>query len=101
MTIRRRNARTVGLLLIPVLAWVLLLLVIPQLRMLDISLRFRLPFDPVDTPAEFPPLSNYIELSKEPLYWKVFVKTIYAALPITVVSFTIAFPIAYSLAKVS
>ena len=101
MTIRRRNARTVGLLLIPVLAWVLLLLVIPQLRMLDISLRFRLPFDQVGTAADVHTLSNYIEFIQEPLYWKVFVKTIYAALTITVVSFIIAFPIAYYLAKVS
>jgi spermidine/putrescine transport system permease protein len=101
MTPRRRNPRAVALLLIPVLVWVLLLLVIPQLRMLDVSLRFKLPVDQVGTAADIHTLSNYLEFVQEPLYWKVFVKTIYSALLITLVSFVLAFPIAYYLAKVA
>ncbi len=101
MTPRRRNTRTVVLLLIPVLAWVLLLLVIPQLRMLDISLRFKLPVDKMGTEVDVHTLANYLEFVQEPLYWKVFVKTLYSALLVTLVSFALAFPIAYYLAKVA
>jgi spermidine/putrescine transport system permease protein len=88
-------------LLIPALAWVVLLLVVPQARMVDLSLRFKLPFDQVGTAADVHTLSNYLEFVQEPLYWKVFVKTIYAAVIITGVSFVVAFPVAYYLAKVS
>jgi spermidine/putrescine transport system permease protein len=97
----RRTAAAVAVLSIPALLWVLLLLVIPQVKMLDLSLRFMLPYDQVGTAADVHTLTHYHAFFTTPLYWKVFVKTLYAAVAVTVVSFVVAFPIAYVLAKVA
>lgn len=96
-----RTAAAVAVLSIPALLWVLLLLVIPQLKMLDLSLRFMLPYDQVGTAVDVHTLTHYHAFFTTPLYWKVFVKTLYAAVAVTVVSFVAAFPIAYILAKVA
>lgn len=98
---RRRTWAAIGVLLIPPLAWALLLLVIPQLVMVDLSLRFKLPWDQVGTAADVHTLSNYVEFATNPLYWKVFIKTTYSAALITLVAFLVAFPVAYVLAKVA
>lgn len=98
---RHRTWAAIGVLLIPPLAWALLLLVIPQLGMVDLSLRFKLPWDQVGTAADVHTLSNYVEFATNPLYWKVFIKTTYSAALITLVAFLVAFPVAYVLAKVA
>lgn len=97
----RRTAAAVAVLILPALLWVLLLLVIPQLKMLDLSLRFKLPIDQVGTEVDVHTLVNYWEFATSPLYWKVFLKTVYSAVVITVASFLVAFPVAYVLAKVT
>jgi len=46
-------------------------------------------------------LVNYREFLANTLYWKVFLKTLYSGVVITLVSFLVAFPMAYVLAKVA
>ncbi|MDR7519127.1 MAG: hypothetical protein QN131_06565 [Armatimonadota bacterium] len=65
----RRTAAAVAVLILPALLWVLLLLVIPQLKMLDLSLRFKLPIDQVGTEVDVHTLANYREFASSALYW--------------------------------
>ncbi|MBI2200687.1 MAG: ABC transporter permease [Armatimonadetes bacterium] len=97
----RRTAAAAAVLMLPALLWVLLLLVIPQLKMLDLSLRFNLPIEQVGTEADVHTLVNYHAFVTNPLYWKVFLKTLYSAVVITLVSFLVAFPVAYAMAKLA
>lgn len=93
--------RALPLLLVPPLLWVGGLLVVPQLRMLELSFRRKLPLRQLGGPEDVYTLENYVRFAENPLYWKVFLKTIASAVVITLVAFLIAFPIAYFLAKVA
>jgi spermidine/putrescine transport system permease protein len=86
---------------VPPLLWIGGLLVIPQLRMLELSFRRKLPLSRIGGPEDVYTAENYFRFAENPLYWKVFVKTVVSALVITLVAFLIAFPIAYFLAKVA
>ena len=69
------NSRTpikLGLLLLlcPILLWLFLLVILPQLTMLNISLQERV------APRVYEyGLSNFIEFFTEPLYWNTFLRT--------------------------
>jgi len=93
--------RALPLLLVPPLLWIGGLLVVPQLRMLELSFRRKLPLSQLRGPEDIYTLENYVRFIENPLYWKVFVKTVASAVVITAVAFLIAFPIAYFLAKVA
>jgi spermidine/putrescine transport system permease protein len=93
--------RALPLLLVPPLLWVGGLLVVPQLRMLELSFRKKLPLAQLGGPEDVYTLENYVRFAENPLYWKVFLKTIASAVVITLVAFLIAFPIAYFLAKLA
>jgi len=95
------SRRSLALLLVPPLLWIGGLLVVPQLRMLELSFRRKLPLSQVGGPADLYTLENYLRFAENPLYWKVFLKTVGSAVLITLVAFLIAFPIAYFLAKVA
>jgi spermidine/putrescine transport system permease protein len=69
--------------------------------MLELSFRRKLPLSQLGGPEDVHTLENYVRFAENPLYWKVFLKTVAAAVVITAVSFLIAFPIAYFLAKVA
>jgi spermidine/putrescine transport system permease protein len=96
----RVSRKAVPLLLVPPLLWIGGLLVVPQLRMLELSFRRKLPLSQIGGPEDVYTLENYVRFVENPLYWKVFVKTVVSAVVITLVAFLIAFPIAYFLAKV-
>ncbi len=95
----RRSA--LPLLLVPPLLWIGGLLVVPQVRMLELSLRRKLPLARVGGPEDVYTAENYLRFAENPLYWKVFLKTVASALVITLVAFLVAFPVAYFLAKVA
>jgi spermidine/putrescine transport system permease protein len=94
------SRRALPVLLVPPLLWIGGLLVVPQLRMLELSLRRKLPVRELGGPEDVLTLENYLRFAENPLYWKVFVKTVLSAVVITAVAFLVAFPIAYFLAKV-
>jgi len=90
------EARLVVLLLLtPALLWLLLLLVLPHLELGILSFRERV------APREYAPsFSQYATFFEEPLYWHTFVRTATMSIISTAITLLIAFPIAWSIAKI-
>jgi spermidine/putrescine transport system permease protein len=82
------------LLLCPILLWLVLLVILPQLTMLNISLQERV------APRVYEyGFSNFIEFFTEPLYWNTFLRTAIMSIIATILTLIIAFPISYYIAK--
>jgi spermidine/putrescine transport system permease protein len=80
--------------LAPVLAWLLLLIVLPHIDLLVMSFRSRNPGgDPGWT------LVNYQRFFIEPIYWRTFVRTAIYSTITTVITFFLAMPVAFYIAK--
>ncbi len=86
---------TLYLFLVPVLLWLLLLIVIPQIDLLIISLQTE--NDAGDTIWS---LANYQTFFNEHIYWLTFVRTAVYAILTTVLTFLITFPVAFYITKV-
>jgi spermidine/putrescine transport system permease protein len=85
-----------GLLLAPALVWLLGLILLPHL---DLAL---LSFHERTGPGEFAwSLAQYRTFFIEPLYWDVFVRTAVISVIATAITLLIAFPIAWTIAKLT
>lgn len=85
-----------GLLLAPALVWLFGLILLPHLDLALLSLRER------TGPGEFTfSLAQYRTFFAEPLYWDVFVRTAVISVIATVITLLIAFPIAWTIAKLT
>lgn len=97
-------------LLVGVVLWVVVMIILPQLNMLDYSFRFNLPPSKVGGPEDVHTLSNYTFLvfgspgNPDPfnvIDMTVFFRTILAALFVTLFDLALCYPIAYYLAHVA
>lgn len=85
-----------GLLLAPALVWLFGLILLPHLDLALLSFRER------TGPGEYAPsLAQYRTFFAEPLYWDVFVRTAVISVIATVLTLLIAFPIAWTIAKLT
>ncbi|MDP2367807.1 ABC transporter permease [Rhodoferax sp.] len=93
----RHQARLLWLLLLaPALVWLLGLIVLPHLELAVLSLRARV------APRVYElSLNQYRTFVEEPLYWHTFVRTAWMSLLATLLTLLIAFPIAWTLAKLA
>jgi spermidine/putrescine transport system permease protein len=83
-----------GLLLAPALLWLLSLIIQPHLDLAALSLRERV------SPDEFRfSFAQYKTFFAEPLYWQIFVRTALMSAISTLLTLLIAFPIAWTIAK--
>lgn len=91
----RAQARLVlFLLLAPALVWLLGLIVLPHIDLAVLSLRVRV------APREYAPsLAQYRTFVEEPLYWHTFVRTALMSILATGITLLLAFPIAWTIAK--
>jgi len=91
----RAQARLVlFLLLAPALVWLLGLIVLPHIDLAVLSLRARV------APREYAPsLAQYRTFVEEPLYWHTFVRTALMSILATGITLLLAFPIAWTIAK--
>jgi spermidine/putrescine transport system permease protein len=96
-------------LVLAVLAWVIFMIILPQLYMFDFSFRHNLPLNDIGGPKDVHTLENYRYLifgreSDESLFnylhLTVFVKTIMVSVIITLIDLAICYPIAYYMAQV-
>jgi len=124
LLLRRRRAGTAGglgfverngvviatYMVVAVGFWVLLMIVLPQLYMVDFSFRNNLPLPKQGGPEDVHTLKNYRYLLFGPegsdqafnwLHLKVFAKTIFASLLVTFLNFCLCYPIAYYIAQVA
>lgn len=97
-------------LIVAVVVWVALMIVLPQLYMLDFSFRHNLPPGKIGGPEDVYTLSNYRYLlfgstgSNEAfnyLHLEVFLRTIIASVFVTLINFALCYPIAYYIAQVA
>jgi spermidine/putrescine transport system permease protein len=84
------------LLLAPALLWLVGLIVLPHLELGVLSLRARI------APRQYEPsLAQYRTFFEEPLYWHTFVRTAVMSIVATALTLLLAFPIAWTIAKVA
>ncbi len=105
----RNNGKVMGsILLFLVLFWIVVLIMLPQLSMLDFSFRFNLPPAELGGPKDVYTLSNYKHLiygadgaegTYNTLDLMVFVRTIIAAMAVTVLDLVLCYPLAYYLGQ--
>ncbi|MDV4143547.1 ABC transporter permease [Shimia sp. FJ5] len=105
----RNNGPVMGSILIGLVAfWLIFLILLPQLSMLDYSFRFNLPPADVGGPKDVYTLSNYEYLiygsdeskqSFNTVDLKVFVRTILAAMVVTIFNIVLCYPLAYFLGQ--
>ncbi len=85
-----------GLLMAPALLWLFGLIVLPHVDLAILSLRARV------APGEYEPsLAQYQTFVEEPLYWHTFVRTAVLSLLSTLVTLLLAFPLAWTIAKIA
>ncbi len=85
-----------GLLLAPALLWLFALIILPHLDLALLSLRERV------APREYvASLAHYRTFFSEPLYWHVFVRTAMLSALATALTLLVAFPIAWTIAKLA
>jgi spermidine/putrescine transport system permease protein len=91
-----RSRLVVGLLLAPALLWLIGLIVLPHLELGVLSLRARI------APRQYEPsLAQYRTFLEEPLYWHTFVRTALISVLATALTLLLAFPIAWTIAKIA
>jgi spermidine/putrescine transport system permease protein len=85
-----------GLLLAPALLWLIGLIVLPHVELAVLSFRVRV------APGQYKPsLAQYQTFFGEPLYWHTFVRTAVMSIVATLLTLLIAFPIAWTIAKIA
>lgn len=85
-----------ALLMAPALLWLFGLIVLPHVDLAILSLRARV------APGEYAPsLRQYETFIEEPLYWHTFMRTAVMSLLATAVTLLLAFPIAWTIAKIA
>jgi spermidine/putrescine transport system permease protein len=108
-TFFRNNGKLMGSLLIGLVGfWLIVLILLPQLSMLDYSFRYNLPPAELGGPKDVYTLSNYEHLlygsdashqSYNTVDLMVFVRTIVAAMLVTVFNIILCYPLAYFLGQ--
>ena len=81
--------------LTPVLVWLFLLIVLPQIDLFIMS--FRTENDAGDMVWS---ITNYLQFFGEPIYWLTFVRTAIYSILVTFLTFLIALPVAFYITKV-
>jgi len=105
----RNNGLAMGLTLMGLVGfWLIFLVILPQLSMLDYSFRFNLPPAEVGTAKDYYTLSNYEHLlygsdkthaTYNTVDLMVFVRTIIAAIMVTLFNIVLCYPLAYFLGQ--
>ncbi len=91
-----RRRLLLGLLMAPALIWLVGLIVLPHVDLAILSLRARV------APGEYAPsLRQYETFIEEPLYWHTFVRTAVMSMIATGLTLLLAFPIAWTIAKIA
>lgn len=99
--LRRYGPVLTGLILAAVALWLVLLVVLPQLLMVDFSFRPSLPPSKIGGPEDVYTLKNYATLWTNQIHLAIFLKTIWASALVTAVTLVVCYPVAFYLAQVA
>lgn len=97
--LRRYGPVLTGIILLVVAGWVVLLVVLPQLLMVDFSFRPMLPPSKLGGPEDVYTLANYGTLWTNTIHLSIFVKTVWASALVTAATLAVCYPLAYYLAQ--
>ncbi len=81
--------------------WLLVLVIIPQLIMIDYSLRPLLPLREIGGPKDVWTLEHYLQIAGNGLHRSIFSKTIWSSLVVTFFALVICYPLSFYLALVA
>lgn len=84
-----------------ILAWLLFMVISPQLIALEYSFRHLLPLRELNGPEDVLTLKNYVTLFTNTLHRTIFLKTIWSSILVTVLALVICYPISFYLAKIA
>jgi spermidine/putrescine transport system permease protein len=111
--LKRYGSGLTGAIVLLTLFWLLILLILPNLTMFESSFRPYLPLAEVGGPKDTYSVNNYLRVLGNPvdlnILWvtvevpvriKVFLLTIFYSAVVTVITFLMAYPLAYYLAKI-
>lgn len=90
-----------GLFVAFVLLWLLVLVLAPNLFMIDFAFRPNLAPADIGGPNDVYSFDNFLYLINEPIHRAIFFKTIFASAAVTLVTLALCYPIAYFLAQVA
>ena len=82
-------------------AWLLLMILAPQLIMIDYSLRPLLSLKDIGGPQDVWTLKNYAYLLSNDLHRTIFLKTIWSSIIVTALALALCYPISFYLAQVA
>ena len=91
----------VAYIMLTVGAWLVFMILIPQLIMLDYSFRPMLALRDIGGPKDVWTLKNYLVFFTNKLHMAIFFKTIWSSLIVTSAALAICYPIAFYLAKMA
>jgi len=98
--LQRYGIGLTGAILLVTLFWVIVMVLGPQLLMIDYSFRPNLPLNQRGGPEDVYTLANYATLFGNSIHLNIFIKTIWASALVTAVTLLVCYPIAYFLAQV-
>lgn len=81
--------------------WLVFMVIVPQVIMIDFSLRPMLPLREMGGPKDVWSLHNYLTVFQNSLHRTIFFKTIWSSILVTFSALVLCYPIAYYLAKVA
>ncbi|UEM03196.1 ABC transporter permease [Skermanella mucosa] len=81
--------------------WVVMLVVLPQILMIDFSLRPSLPPSRIGGPDDVYTVQNYVTLWNNAIHRSIFLQTIWASALVTALTFAVCYPVAYFMAQVA
>jgi len=81
--------------------WLVMLVILPQILMIDYSLRPNLPPSQIGGPDDQYTLKNYATLANNAIHQSIFFKTIWSSVLVTFCTLVLCYPLAYYLAKVA
>lgn len=81
--------------------WLAMLVILPQILMIDYSLRPNLPPSQIGGPEDQYTLRNYATLANNAIHQSIFIKTIWSSVLVTACTLIVCYPLAYYLAKVA
>src|SRR5260221_5093593 len=92
---RRHGVPLAAAIVLASLAWVLLLIVLPQFLMVDFSLRPNLPPSRIGGPDDVYTVCNYLTLLNNHIHIAIFAQTICESVLMTACSLTYVYPITF------
>jgi spermidine/putrescine transport system permease protein len=97
--IRRLGPIVGGFVLATTLFWIVMMVVAPQLMMVDMSFRPSLPRAMLGGPEDVYTVSNYETLWVNDIHRTIFFQTIWSSMLVTALALVVCYPIAYYLAQ--